>query len=109
MSDDKKDIINRLRKDILLWEGFRPPRADNADSFGLGPIEAAFPNSVFPVGTIHELLCPTPEQTAATSGFIAGILASLMKQGGTCLWVGTSRKLFPSALTVFNMEPDRII
>lgn len=109
MPDTRKDIINRLRKDILLWEGFKPPQAGNAGIFGLGPIENAFPNSIFPIGTIHELLCPTPEQTAATSGFITGILSSLMKQGGTCLWIGTSRKLFPAALPIFNVEPDRII
>ena len=109
MSDSKGDIISRLRKNILLWEGFKTRQADNTDSFGLGPIEAAFPNGIFPVGSIHELLCPTPEQTAATSGFIAGIVSSMMKQGETCLWVGSARKLFPSALSIFNIEPDRMI
>jgi len=109
MPDTKRDIISKLQKDILLWEGFKPPQADNADTFGLGPIEAAFPNGVFPVSALHELICPTPEQSAATSGFIAGILGTLMKQGGTCLWIGSSRKLFPSSLSLFNIEPDRVI
>jgi len=109
MSDTKKDIISKLRKDILFWEGHKPPRADSADSFGMGLIEAAFPNGVFPVSVIHELLCPTPEQAAATSGFIAGILGLLMKQGGVCLWIGSSRKLFPSSLAAFNIEPDKMI
>jgi len=109
MPDTKRDIISKLQKDILLWEGFKPPQAGNADTFGLGPIEAAFPNGVFPVGALHELVCPTPEQSAATSGFIAGILGTLMKQGGTCLWIGSSRKLFPSSLSIFNLEPDRVI
>jgi len=109
MPDTKRDIINKLQKNILLWEGFKPPQAGHVDTFGLGPVEAAFPNGVFPVGTIHELVCPTPEQSAATSGFIAGILGSLMKQGGTCLWIGSSRKLFPSSLSLFNIEPDRVI
>ena len=109
MPDIKRDIISKLQKDILLWEGFKPPRADNADAFGLGPVEAAFPNGIFPVGALHELVCPTPEQAAATSGFIAGILGTLMKQDGACLWIGSSRKLFPSSLSVFNVEPDRVI
>jgi protein ImuA len=109
MPETKRDIISKLQKDILLWEGFKPPQTDNADTFGLGPIGEAFPNGVFPVGALHELVCPTPEQAAATSGFIAGILGTLMKQGGTCLWIGSSKKLFPSSLSVFNVEPDRII
>lgn len=109
MPGNKKDIISSLQKNILLWEGFKPRRADDRDSCGLGPVEAAFPNGVFPVGAIHELLCPTPEQAAATSGFIAGILSALMKQEGICLWVSTSRKLFPSALPIFNIEPHRMI
>ena len=109
MPDTKKDIINRLRKDILLWEGFKPPQAGNAGTFGLGPVEAAFPNSVFPTGTIHEMLCPAQEQVAATTGFMAGILTSLMQQGGVCLWIGVSRRLFPPSLMVFGVEPDRVI
>lgn len=109
MQEAKRDIINKLRKDILLLEGFKPPEANNAGEFGLGPIEAAFPNSVFPTGTIHEMICPTPEQAAATDGFMSGLLASLMQQGGACLWIGTSRKLFPASLMAFNVEPDRVI
>src|ERR1700749_3475297 len=109
MPDTKSDVISRLRKDILRWEGFKPPQAGNADTFGLGVVESAFPNGVFPTAAIHELLCPTPEQAAATSGFMTGILATLMKQGGACLWISTSRKLFPSALIAFNVEPDRMI
>lgn len=109
MPDTKKNIISKLQRDILLWEGFKPPQSDNADTFGLGPVEAAFPNGVFPVGTLHELICPTPEQAAATSGFVAGLLGKLMKQRGTCLWIGSSRKLFPSSLSMFNVEPDRMV
>ena len=52
----KKDIINQLQKSILLMQGFTPPVSGAADSVGLGPIEAAFPNAVFPTGAIHEFL-----------------------------------------------------
>jgi protein ImuA len=109
MPESKQDIISKLRKDILHWEGFRPPQPGNAGGFGLGPIETAFPNGVFPTGTIHEMLCPAPEQSAATAGFIGGILAVLMKKGGACLWISTMEKLFPASLMAFNMEPDRVI
>ena len=109
MPDTKQDIISKLRKNILHWEGFRAPMAGNADTFGLGQIETAFPNGVFPTGTIHEMLCPEAEQTAATAGFIGGLLAVLMKKGGACLWISTSGKLFPTSLMTFNVEPDRVI
>ncbi|HTD98205.1 MAG TPA: hypothetical protein VK668_02930 [Mucilaginibacter sp.] len=109
MPDTKQDIVSRLRKDILLWEGFKPPSAGMSGGIGLGPVESAFPNGIFPTGVIHEMVCPTPEQAAATSGFMGGLLASLMQQGGVCLWIGISRKLFPPALMIFNVEPDRMI
>jgi protein ImuA len=109
MQEAKRDIINKLRKDILLLEGFKPSEATIGGTFGLGPIEAAFPNGVFPTGTIHEMICPTLEQAAATGGFMSGLLASLMQNGGACLWIGTSRTIFPASLITFNVEPDRII
>ncbi|HVV54105.1 MAG TPA: hypothetical protein VHC47_02200 [Mucilaginibacter sp.] len=109
MPDKKQDIINKLRKDILLLEGFKPPSAGSMGNIGLGDIEFSFPNSVFPVGAIHEVLCPTTEHLAASSGFISGILASLMKQGGACLWISITGKIFAPAMAMFNVEADRII
>ncbi|MEJ7693344.1 MAG: Error-prone repair protein ImuA, partial [Daejeonella sp.] len=72
LPETKKDIINQLQKSILLMQGFTPPVAGRADSVGLGPIEAAFPNAVFPRGAIHEFLSAVPEQAAANGGFISG-------------------------------------
>jgi protein ImuA len=109
MYQNRNDIISRLQKDILLWQGFSPPVAGQAKGIGLGPLEAAFPNGVFPTGTIHEMLCPAPEQAAATAGLMGGVLASLMQNGGTCLWISTSRKLFPPALITFNVQPHQVI
>jgi protein ImuA len=105
----KKDIISQLKKDILLWEGFKVPIAGADDSFGLGPIEAAFPNGIFPVGAVHEFLTTEPEHAAATSGFIGGILAQLMRTNGVCLWISKARTVFPPALKVFGVPPERVI
>ncbi|SKB83320.1 ImuA family protein [Daejeonella lutea] len=105
----KKDIINQLQKSILLMQGFTPPVSAAADSVGLGAIEAAFPNGVFPRGAIHEFLSAAPEQAAANGGFISGILNTLMQQGGACLWISMSRTLFPPSLKIFGVEPDRLI
>lgn len=109
MREAQKDIISRLQKDILLWQGFAPPPAGKAKGIGLGPLESAFPNGVFPTGAIHEMICPTPEQAAATGGLMSGILSRLMQNGGACLWISLSRKLFPPALAAFNVDPDRMI
>jgi protein ImuA len=109
MPQSKKDIISQLQKDILRLQGFKTPPIGTTEVVGLGPVEAAFPNGVFPTGAIHEFLSETPENAAACGGFIAGLLTTLMQDGGTCLWVGVSRKLFPPALKAFGVEPDRII
>jgi protein ImuA len=108
-SGDKKAIISRLQKDILQWEGFVPPEAGAAKGLGLGPVEAAFPNGVFPTGVIHEMLCPTREQQAATSGLLGGLLTVLMQQGEPCLWISKDRRLFPPGMDGFDVEPDRMI
>ncbi len=107
--ETKKDIISQLKKNILLLQGFAPASGNGAESVGLGPVESAFPNGVFPAGAIHEFLSIRPEQAAASGGFISGILNSLMERGGACLWISMSRNLFPPALKVFGVEPDRII
>lgn len=109
MPGAQKDIISRLQKDILLWQGFTPPLGCKTKGIGLGPLESAFPNGVFPTGTIHEMLCPTYEHAAATGGLIAGLLTRLMQQGGVCLWVSIHRQLFPAALASYDVEPHRVI
>ncbi len=105
----KKDIINQLRKDILLLEGFKPPTAGAVSIMELGPVEDAFSNGIFPTGTIHEFLGIETEQAAACGGFMAALLGRLMQNDGIAVWIGTARKLFPPALKAFGVEPDRII
>ncbi|MDR3696250.1 Error-prone repair protein ImuA [Mucilaginibacter sp.] len=109
MPDTKRDIVSRLQKDILQWEGYRPPPDGTRDLMGLGPVEAAFPNGIFPLGAVHELVCGNTEQATASGGFITGLLSVLMQNGGVCVWIGLSGNLFPSALKAFGVEPDKVI
>lgn len=109
MESSKAAIISKLQKDILKWQGFDRPVDGKANGIGLGPIEEAFPNGVFPRGAIHEMICPTLEHSAATSGLIGGLMATLMKNTGACIWISTSRKLFPISLKAFDVAPDRVI
>ena len=105
----KKDIILQLQKDILPLQGFNPPPPGIAIDAGLGTIVTAFPNASFPTGAIHEFLSTGIENAAATSGFITGLLAALAQSSKACVWISASRTLFPPALKLFGVEPDRII
>lgn len=107
--DAKKDLVDKLRKDILLWQGYKAQPAGKPESIGLGQIEQAFPNNVFPKSAIHEFIAVVPEHSAASDGFIGGLLSVLMKDGAGCIWISTARKLFPLSLSAFNVQPERII
>jgi protein ImuA len=109
MNTEKEEIVGKLRQDILRWEGFRPRKPGESGSFGLGPIERAFPNGDFPTGAIHEFISCSPEETAATGGFIAGLVQKLLSGGGACLWISYTRRIYPPALKLFGIDPDRVI
>ena len=109
MEAKKQDIIDQLRQDLMAWEGFRPLPPGERQEFGLGAIENAFPNQTFPTGVLHEFISTRPEFTAATGGFIAGIMQTLLQNGGVCVWVSYTRRIYPPALKRFGVSPDRII
>jgi len=105
----KKELIGKLQRDILLWQGFKSQASIDGEAMGLDEIESAFPTSVFPKRAIHEFISLEPEHSAATNGFIGALLSVLMKEEAACVWVSTSRKLFPVSLRLFNVDPERII
>ena len=109
MADAVRELIVRLQKDILQWEGYKQPAAGTGNLVGLGSVEAAFPNGIFPVGSVHELVCANAGHVAASQGFIGGLLSVLMRDGCACLWVGLSQSVFPPALSAFGIEPHRVI
>jgi protein ImuA len=109
MTEAKEDIIIKLRQDILRWEGFRPAQPGESGSFGLGEMENSFPNGIFPTGAIHEFISSSPENTAASGGFIAGLVQKLLGSGGACLWISYTRRIYPPALKLFGVDPDRVI
>lgn len=114
----KADIIARLQKEILPLQGFKSFSHSLAVDTGLGPVKHAFPDKTFPLGAVHEFICSQPGQVAATSGFISGILASLMKQAGAAIWIRMNKDksypvrispIFPPALTLYGIDPASII
>jgi len=94
---------------MIRWEGFRPPQPGANNDLGLGLIAAAFPDGVFPTGAIHEFISSSPEDTAASGGFIAGLVQKLLDRGGACLWISYTRRIYPPALKLFGVDPDRVI
>jgi len=103
----RPDII-RLQNDILRLQGFKSVNNAATDG-GLGPIKNAFPNATFPLGAVHEFLSEKLEDATASSGFIAGLLATLMGSSGAILWISACRKIFPPALKSFGVQPDHVV
>jgi protein ImuA len=109
MHQTKEEIISKLRQEMIRWEGFRPLQSGANNDLGLGIIAAAFPGGVFPTGAIHEFISSSPEDTAASGGFIAGLVQKLLGRGGACLWISYTRRIYPPALKLFGVDPDRFI
>lgn len=105
MPSTKADIIAQLQKEILPLQGYRSSHTNNDIDLECGPIRHAFPGDRFPLGAIHEFTSTAP----ATGGFVSGILAGLMRTSGTALWISSSRTIFPPALSLFGLPPDKII
>lgn len=105
----KNDVIQQLKKEILSLQGCKRASGSQSLNTGLWPLEAAFPNRTFPTGAVHEYISQSAEDAAATNGFIAGLLGRLMQHEGACVWISDKRTIFPPALKIFGIEPERII
>jgi len=104
-------IIEQLQKQILSLQQHHQPTDKTPTNMGLGAIESAFADNVFPKAAVHELLSFSSEDAACTSAFMSVIISQLMQQGGFCLWISTvpRRSVFPPALKTFGIEPDRVL
>lgn len=104
-----KNIIERLKRQILDLEGFKTAQGQPQHKIGFAEIERHFPNQVFPTGTIHEFVTGQLEHTACTSAFILALLAKLHAGKGIYVWLGKQRQLFAPALHLFGIPPHQII
>ncbi|MFY9309161.1 MAG: Error-prone repair protein ImuA [Bacteroidia bacterium] len=111
MKSADRTIIEQLQKQIIQLEKRKPASGTQPVPMGLGKIESAFPDKVFPTGVIHELISYSSEEAVSTSGFMSVVLSKLLEQGGYCLWISTipRRSIFPPALKSFGIEPGRIL
>lgn len=104
---EKQALLQGLRKQILLLEGFKEPVV--AEQTKLGRMNEAFPNNAFPFAALHEFFYYRPEEAAASSAFIAGLLSSCVSKESSIVWVGSSQKIFPPALKWFGLSPHQVL
>lgn len=106
-----KAVIEQLQRQILSMQGNAQPNGEHVLPLGLGALEDAFPDKVFPRAVVHELISYSSEDAACTSAFIAIILSKLMPSGSSCLWISTvpRRSIFPPALKAFGVDPERFL
>ncbi|MBO9619762.1 MAG: Error-prone repair protein ImuA [Niabella sp.] len=103
-----KTVFEQLQNEILQLQGLRAPLEAERVSVGLDSLQEAFPDGAFPLSAVHEFISCTKETAAATTGFMAGLLAPLMHRG-CCLWISTRPHPYPPALKLFGVEPDQVI
>jgi len=78
VNQQKVEIIRELERQILPLQGFTPLKG-NINPIGLGQIESALPNNIFPRGAIHKCITSTTEASTASVGFIAGVIGNSKK------------------------------
>lgn len=108
MTTAKANIITQLQKEILPLQGFKAVLNNAFIDTRLGPIRNTFPNASFPLGAIHEFIY-NGISAAATTGFISGLLSSLMCNNSAAIWICKERTVFPPALKSFGIAPDKMI
>jgi len=102
-------LRSQLQADILRLQGFRPA-GSGLGKISLGPLDEAFPHHTFPLGAVHELMVPAPEEAAATSGFMCGLMGALLRPTkGVAVWISARRTVFPPALKAFGIQPERLL
>ena len=105
----KAHIIAQLKKELLNLTYSKPPGHDSNLPPELGFLKQHLPQANFPVAAIHEFLCATNESVAASEAFVSALVSTLMNNNAVTVWVSSNKNLFPPALRLFGIDPDKII
>lgn len=105
----KAETFLSLQREILSLQGLNPASAISVNSNKIGQLNAAFPNGVFPFAAVHEFICTSAEEIAASSGFVFGLLSFFTRPGAVSVWITATPKLFPPALKTFGLSADSFI
>lgn len=109
MKESKSDIIAQLKREIFSLQSTNRVFNNTLAFTGLESINLAFPQGIFPLAAIHEFISESNETASATTGFLAGLLSSIMNKSGLVIWISASHTIFPPALKYFGVSPDKII
>lgn len=104
----KHDIIQQLQREALSMQRHKGISGQRLHK-GLGDIDNAFPEHTFPLGAVHEFISANKENAAATNGFMAGLVGQLMQKSKLALWISAKRTIYPPALKMFGIAPERIV
>ncbi|MGC3944293.1 MAG: Error-prone repair protein ImuA [Chryseolinea sp.] len=107
----RAEKVAQLQQEIHRMEGFRPA-PNPAMNTVLGPLAAAFPSGAFPLGVLHEFLLGQERNKgsmAASVGFIAAMVSSILSGSGVMMWISAERRVFPPSLIGFGVRPDQVI
>jgi protein ImuA len=108
MQIEKAHIIKDLKDHILFLQESKRS-SDNSIQINLGAIDNSFPNESLPLASTHEFIVERDEDSSATMGFICHIISALMKRNGICIWINSFENVFPPALKLFGIDPDKIV
>ena len=109
MINVKANIIAQLKKELLPLQGYKGMARSDALDEKLGNLKNAFPGNCFPLAAIHEFVLNDNMNAAASNGFIAALLAPLIKTETSVLWICNEQPIFPVALHSFGIYPQKII
>lgn len=111
MASVRAEKIAQLQQEIHRMEGFRPAPNPVMNTV-LGPLGEVFPSGAFPLGVLHEFLVDREGNRgsmAASVGFIAAIVSSILSGTGVMVWLSAERRVFPPSLVEFGVRPDQVI
>jgi len=103
----KNEIIQQLQNEVISLQSYKGLSCNQPQNVSLGLIDTAFSDKVFPTGVVHEFISNAKEAAAATNGFMAGLISQFAKEG-TAVWVSNKRTIYPLALSVFGIKPERV-
>ena len=105
---NRSETIAALRKQLMPLQGFGQINNDKLSN-ALWFFKDAFPNGQFPLGCVHEFQAFSPEDMAASRGFISSILSHLLHEKNIVAWISNRQDHFPSALSKFAISPDQFL
>jgi protein ImuA len=109
MLQQKEDIINRLKQELLQMGGLKTAVGETKPQQGLEALRPYFPQGQFPLGAVHEFVNQGPEMAAATYAFICGLVATCLPTNSVLVCIAKQPLLYAAGLVSFNLVPHKLV